>query len=363
MLEVEAALARVEASAGMISVADAAAVERACAALELDVESILVEAANTGTPVVPLVTRLRAAGADRAHRGATSQDIVDTATMLVVRESLDIVLENVGAASESCARLAREHRGTLMVGRTLLQAAVPTTLGLKAAGWMNGLDEAAGGLVEVRTHRLAVQLGGAAGTLAAFGDHGPAVVHALAAELGLAEPVVPWHTQRTRIGELAGALGVTAGAVAKPARDVVLLAQSEVGEVREGVSGRGGSSTLPHKQNPVAAVSALAAAQQAPGLVATLLGSMPQEHERAAGAWQAEWPALRTLLICVGTAARWLADSLGNLVIDTAAMAANVEKAGPSLVSESGGAVSDPRDYLGSAGLLVDRALAAHAAR
>jgi 3-carboxy-cis,cis-muconate cycloisomerase len=228
---------------------------------------------------------------------------------------------------------------------------------------MNGLDEAADRLLDVRTHRLAVQLGGAAGTLAAFGDHGPAVVHALAAELGLAEPVLPWHTQRVRIGELASALGVMAGAVAKPARDVALLAQSEVGEVREGVPGRGGSSTLPHKQNPVAAISALAAAQQAPGLVATLLGAMAQEHERAAGAWQAEWPALRGLLSCVGTAARWLADSLGNLVIVKAAMAANVEKAGPSLVSESDGRVSDPRDYLGSAGLLVDRALAAHAAR
>jgi 3-carboxy-cis,cis-muconate cycloisomerase len=307
-----------------------------------------------------------------------------------------MVLGHMAEASDACARLARRHRDTLMAGRTLLQAAVPTTFGLKAAGWMTGLDEAAGRLSDVRTDRLAVQLGGAAGTLAAFGSDGPAVVRAFAAELGLAEPVGPWHTQRVRIGELAGALGVAAGAIAKPARDVVLLAQSEVGEVREGVPGRGGSSTLPGKRNPIAAVSALAAAYQAPGLVATLLASMVQEQERAAGAWQAEWPALRSLLVAVGSGARWLADCLGNLDVDEAAMAVNVQRAGGSLVAErvvgalaervgraraeeiaAGGELAgddeldgldlvelrDPRGYLGSAGELVDRALAAHDTR
>jgi 3-carboxy-cis,cis-muconate cycloisomerase len=297
-----------------------------------------------------------------------------------------------------------------MVGRTLLQQAVPTTFGLKVAGWMTGLDEAAELLGRVRRDRLAVQLGGAAGTLASFGSQGPEVVAALADELGLAEPVGPWHTQRNRIAEIASALGVVAGSVAKVARDIVLLAQSEVGEVREGDPQRGASSAMPHKRNPIAAVSALASAQQAPGLVATLLGSMAHEHERAAGAWHAEWTPLRSLFVAVGSAAAWLADSVSHLEVDVDAMARNLDRShglilterveaalAPSLghsqaeafvaglveeAVESGrrfdellrarvselpeppaidlDELLDPRGYLGAAGELVDRALAAH---
>jgi 3-carboxy-cis,cis-muconate cycloisomerase len=406
LLQVEAALVRAQAAVGLVPPGDAEAIERACRTISLDVDAIGAEAAATGTPVVPLVVRLRAQvgepAAEYVHHGATSQDVVDTAAMLVARTALDAILDDIDSGSDAAARLASEHRDTIVVGRTLLQHALPTTFGLKAAGWMTGLDEAAAGLREVRTQGLAVQLGGAAGTLAAFGADGPALVAALASELRLAEPVIPWHTLRVRVARLASALGVAAGAVAKPARDVVLLAQTEVGEVAEGVPGRGASSALPHKRNPVAAVSALAAAQQVPGLVATILAVMPHEHERAAGGWHAEWWPLRSSLVAVGSAAAWLADCLEHLEVDVQAMAANVERRGALLVAErvvaeltprigrkraeelvAGapdgaalrrrlsdldelsdldlGELLDARRYLGSAGLLVDRALAAHA--
>jgi 3-carboxy-cis,cis-muconate cycloisomerase len=414
LLAVELALARAEARVGLIPESAAQAIERAVQVAEPDADALGREAAATGSPVVPLVRYLRQlvgeSAAASVHRGATSQDILDTATMIVVRNSLAVIVNDMMAAADAAARLARTHRDTPVAGRTLLQQALPTTFGLKAAVWMTGLDEAVAGLKRVRDERLAVQLGGAAGTLAAFGSHGPRLVAALADELGLRQPVLPWHTQRNRIGELASALGVAAGAAAKPARDIVLLAQTEVGEVHEGDPARGRSSTLPHKRNPVAAVSALAAAEQAPGLVATLLGAMAHEHERAAGAWHAEWPPLRQLLLAVGSAVSWLADSLAHLEVDVEAMARNLERGhGLILAERIAGALErtmgrdgadafvsdvareaadagqpfddllrarvaelpepptldldellDHRGYLGSATELVDRALAAH---
>jgi 3-carboxy-cis,cis-muconate cycloisomerase len=227
-----------------------------------------------------------------------------------------------------------------MIGRTLMQQAVPTTFGLKAAGWMRGLDAAGERLAALRP---AAQLGGPAGTLDGLG---PDVLARYAQALGLEAPVLPWHTERTRIAELAGALGTAAGTVAKPALDVVLLAQSEVGEVREAAPG--GSSSMPHKRNPVAAISARACARQAPGLVATLLGAMEQEHERAAGAWHAEWAPLRALLVATGSAAAWLRTGLEGLEVDAERMSAN-------LPEPDDGAVA-------SAAALVDRALAARSA-
>jgi 3-carboxy-cis,cis-muconate cycloisomerase len=215
---------------------------------------------------------------------------------------------------------------------------VPTTFGLKAAGWMTGLDEAGAGLARVR---LSVQLGGAAGTLA---GNSVEVLAALAAELGLEEPVLPWHTLRGRIGELAGALGVAAGAVAKPARDIVLLSQTEVAEVREAVGG--GSTAMPHKHNPVAAVSALACAQQAPGYVSALLAAMAQEHERAAGAWHAEWQPYSHLLQLAVSAAAWARDLLANLDVDKGRMAANLAEAGGLPLAERVTALL--RDSLGA---------------
>jgi 3-carboxy-cis,cis-muconate cycloisomerase len=349
LLDVEAALARAEADAGVIPAEHADAIVAACRAELFDVAAIGAEAANVGNPAEPLVRALRkqvgGTAADDVHRGATSQDIVDSAAMLVAREALAAVVGDLSGSADAAARLAAEHRDTVMIGRTLMQHAVPVTFGLKAAGWLVALDES---IVRLRDVRLAAQLGGAAGTLAALGASGTQVLGRFARELGLDEPVVPWHTDRTRIAELAGALGEACGAVAKVAGDVVLLAQTEVGEAREGVEGRGGSSTMAHKHNPVAAISARAAARQAPGLVATLLASMEHEHERAAGAWHAEWPALRSLLRFTGSAAAWLRDCLDNLEVDAERMRANVE---------------DPASSVGAASELIDRALRAHRER
>jgi 3-carboxy-cis,cis-muconate cycloisomerase len=324
MLDVEAALARAQGSPHAVAIAGA------CQSELFDLGRLGAEGALSGNPVVPLVGALRdQVGPDVApdvHRGATSQDIVDSAAMLVAHRALGPLLDDLRGAAETAAALAERHRETAMPGRTLLQQAVPTTFGLKAAGWMIALDEAAARLETVRRERLAVQLGGAAGTLAALGDTGPEVLAALARELGLAEPVLPWSSDRTRIAELAGALGEAAGAAGKPAGDVVLLAQNEVGEVREGgEAGRGGSSAMPHKRNPVAAVSTLACARGTPGLVATLLASMVGEHERAAGAWQAEWRPLTELLRLTGSAAAWVGDCLERLEVDPERMATNLE--------------------------------------
>jgi len=339
MLDVEAALARAQARAGLIADDDARAISAAAADTgRFDADAIGAEAAQTGSPVVPLVKALTAVvegpAAGHVHAGATSQDIMDSAAMLVAHRALGPLLADLDAAAAAAATLAEAHRGTVMAGRTLMQQALPVTFGLKAATWLTGLDEAAERLAEVRATRLAVQFGGAAGTLASAGEAGPRVLGLLADELGLAEPVLAWHTIRTRPADLAGALGSAAGVVAKVGRDVVLLAQTEVGEVREGVPGRGGSSTLPHKRNPVAAISAVAAAMLAPGLVATLLGAMAHEHERAAGAWHAEWRPLNELLEAVGSGTAWLRDSLEHLEVDAARMRANLDLTHGALLAE-----------------------------
>ncbi len=260
---------------------------------------------------------------------------MDCAAMLIARSVLDGVLSDLAQAAAAAARLAAAHRGTLMIGRTLLQQAVPVTFGLVAAGWLTSIDEARQGLARVRHERLASQLGGAAGTLASLGAAGPGVAEMLAQELGLALPVLPWHTDRLRIVELAAALAGAAAALGKIARDVTLLAQSEVAEVREGdgaapgddQAARGGSSAMPHKRNPVAAVVILGCTRQVPGLLATLTAAAEQEHQRAAGAWHAEWEPLSDLLALVGSAASWAAQLLAGLQVDAGRMRANLDAA------------------------------------
>jgi 3-carboxy-cis,cis-muconate cycloisomerase len=330
LCEVEAALARACAAAGLIDDATTRAIAVACTG-EAGADAALLgrRAAADGNPVIPLVRDLRAAvtaaageeAAARVHLGATSQDILDTAAMLVARRAIDVVLDALGGAADACAALARDHRGTPMAARTLLQQALPTTFGALAAGWGDGLDRAGTRLRAVRDG-LSVQLGGAAGTLAALYPHGPAVRAALAAGLGLTDPGTVWHTERTRVAELAGALGAAAGAAGKVATDIVLLAQTELGEVREGAAG--GSSAMPHKRNPIAAVTARAAAAQAPGLVATLLAAMAGELARGAGPWHTEWVPLTGLLAATGGAATRLRDSLAGMRVDTDAMARNL---------------------------------------
>ena len=334
MLDTEAALARAVEQAGLAAPGAGAAVTAAARADAFDVADLGRQAALTGNPVPALVReltrRLPPGPAGAVHQGATSQDIVDTAAMLLARQALGVISDDLAAAAAAAARLAAVHRDTIMIGRTLLQQAVPVTFGLVAAGWLTGLDEAAAGLDRVAASRLAVQFGGAAGTLSALGDRGPEVAALLAAELGLHAPTLPWHTGRLRITEIAGACAGVTGVLSKIARDVTLLAQSEVGEVAEGGGdgGRGGSSAMPHKRNPVASIAVLGCTRQVPGLVATLVAAAEQEHQRAAGAWHAEWEPLAGLLRLTGSAAAWAADLLGGLEPDPGRMRRNLDAAG-----------------------------------
>jgi 3-carboxy-cis,cis-muconate cycloisomerase len=342
MLAAEAALARAAERAGLAPAGAGAAVTAAAVPGNFDLAELGELSALTGNPV-PALSRALARQvpgpfAVAVHKGATSQDIVDTAAMLLARQALEVIGADLAAAADSAARLATGHRSTIMIGRTLLQQAVPTTFGLVAAGWLNGLDEARAGLARVGAERLAVQYGGAAGTLSAVGDQGPRVLALLAEELGLPAPPLPWHTIRLRLLELAAALAGADSVLSKIARDVTLLAQTEVGEVHEGAGtvrpgggaspARGGSSAMPNKQNPVAAVAILGCTKQAPGLLATLAAAGEQEHQRAAGAWHAEWQPLAELLMLTGSAASWAVDLLGGLIVDPARMSANLRAAG-----------------------------------
>jgi 3-carboxy-cis,cis-muconate cycloisomerase len=347
MLAVEAALARAQAKVGLISASDAARVAEVCQEGNFDLVDLARNAAKHVNPVVPLVERLRSLTGPAAHFGATSQDILDTASMLIVYDALKVLRDDVTGAADAAGELARAYRDTPMAGRTLSQQAAPITFGLKAARWAAAIDGSADRLAALEP---AVQLGGPAGTLTGFGDKAFELVEVFATELGLAAPPLPWHTDRTRIADLAGVLGLTAGTLGKIACDVILLSQSEVGEVSEAAPG--GSSSMPHKQNPVAAISALACARQAPGLVATLLASMVQEHERAAGAWQAEWRPLRELLVATGSAASWVRASLTGLTVNTEALSTNLARLRE--VSEID---------VGVAGDLVDRILSARGVR
>ena len=346
MLDTEAALARALERAGMAPAGAGEAVTATAPAANFDVDELGELAALTGNPVTglarELARRVPQTAVSTVHRGATSQDIVDTAAMLLARRAIDVILADLARAADAAAGLAREYRTTIMIGRTLLQQAVPVTFGLTAAGWMTAVDEAREGLAVVSARRLAVQFGGAAGTLASLGDRGREVAALLAGELDLAVPVLPWHTDRLRIIDLGAALARTAAALGKIARDVTLLAQSEVGEVSEGAGApnrpqatltgggpasaprRGGSSAMPNKHNPVASIAILGCTRQVPGLLATLVAAGEQEYQRAAGAWHAEWEPLTALLRLTGSASRWAAELLSGLTVDTSRMAANL---------------------------------------
>jgi 3-carboxy-cis,cis-muconate cycloisomerase len=345
MLAAEAALARALERAGLAPAGAGAAVTLAADASDFgpaEVAELGRATVLTGNPVPGLarvLTRRVTDPAARAvvHQGATSQDIMDTAAMLLARDALGAAVSDLTAAAGAAARLADANRGTLMIGRTLLQQAVPTTFGMVAAGWLSGLDSAAEWLAFVRDTRLAVQFGGAAGTLASLGDAGVRVKAIMAEELGLADPPLPWHTERLRIIDVGSVSARACAALSKIARDVTLLAQTEVGEVAEGSAAgnggagaprRGGSSAMPNKSNPVAAVAVLGCAKQAPGLLTTLLASAEQEYQRAAGAWHAEWQPYGHLLQLVVSAAAWARDLLENLNVDKARMAANLAEAG-----------------------------------
>ena len=347
MLDAEAGLARALERAGLAPAGAGEAVTAAARAGNFDPNELGGLAALTGNPVPGLARALARqvpqTAVSAVHRGATSQDIVDTAAMLLAKRAIDVIAADLARAADAAAGLATAHRDSIMIGRTLLQQAVPVTFGLVAAGWLTSLDEARAGLDSVGP-RLAVQFGGAAGTLASLGEAGQRVTALLATELGLAVPVLPWHTDRLRIIDLGTALARVAAVLGKIARDVTLLAQSEVGEVSEGGGPadaradqrgadqqapaasprRGGSSAMPHKRNPVASIAILGCTKQVPGLLATLAAASEQELQRAAGAWHAEWEPLTALLRLTGSASSWAADLLPGLVVDTSRMAANL---------------------------------------
>ncbi len=340
MLAFEAALARSEASAGIIPQEAADAIVASCREELLDVAALYREAATAGTPAIPLVRMLMAQVEGDAqkfvHWGATSQDAIDTALMLQIREGLDLLMAGLLSVCAVCATLAEQHRRTPMVGRTLLQQALPITFGLKAARWLALATRLVRTLRECRDRELVVQLGGAAGTLASLRDRGFQVVELLAGELRLSVPELPWHTERDRIARIATALGIVAGAMAKIAGDVALLAQTEVGEVAEGAApGKGGSSAMPQKRNPVDATGALASARLAIGLVPVLLSSMVQEHERAVGGWQAEWAAIPDLFRFTAHTVERVWSALSGLQISAVHMRANIDLTRGLIMAES----------------------------
>ena len=286
-----------------------------------------------------LTARVAAIDANAAryvHWGATSQDILDTGVVLQLRAAVPTTLGHLERAGRAAAALARRYADATMAGRTWLQQATPITFGLKAAGWADALDRTRQRVGTALDDALMLQFGGASGTLAALGSHGLAVTDGLAARLGLRAPDIPWHAHRDRFAQLACALGVATGTASKIARDLSLLAQTEIGEASERpVEGRGGSSTMPQKHNPVSASVALAAAIRAPGLVATMLGAMVQEHERGLGGWQAEWDTLPDLVLVSAGGARAVADALDSLSVDAERMRANIDASGGTLLAES----------------------------
>jgi 3-carboxy-cis,cis-muconate cycloisomerase len=343
MLAVEAALARAESAVGVIPRNAAAPIAAACNPARFDIEAIGNAARGVGNVAIPLVKALTAAVAKRdenasrfVHWGATSQDIIDTATVLAIRDAEALLGRDLDRAIKSLATLARRHRKKPMAGRTWLQQALPITFGLKAARWASMLARARLQVGDAAAAAAVLQLGGAAGTLASLGSKGTAVAKRLAKDLDLELPDAPWHGERDRIASVAVALGIVIGAAGKIARDVSLLAQTEVGEALEPAGpGKGGSSTLPHKRNPVGCSQILTAATLAPGLVAGVLAGLVQEHERALGGWQAEWLALPQLFLLASGAAAHLAEIAKGLDVDTVRMRANLDATNGLIMAEA----------------------------
>jgi 3-carboxy-cis,cis-muconate cycloisomerase len=343
MLDFEAALARAEAATGVIPKAAAEAITATCKPEYFDRAALADAARRSGNLAIPLVKALTAhlaksdsEAARYIHWGATSQDVIDSATMLMLRAGIDVLAADLERAVAGFARLAREHRNTSTVARTWLQHALPIPFGLKLAEYAAALHRSRTRLKRVRADALALQFGGAAGTLAALGDKGLAVAGALAQEIDLPLPEAPWHTHRDRIADAAGVLAIVTGTCGKIARDISLLMQTDVGEAFEpSAEGRGGSSTMPHKRNPVAAAGAIAAATMAPNLLATILAAQVQEHERSAGLWQAEWPTLPTLLLVTSGALAAIVDIAEGLETDVARMHANLDATHGLIMAEA----------------------------
>jgi len=421
MLDFEAALAHAEARTGVIPGAAAEAIARRCRAEAFDLAALAESTAGAGNPAIPMIAALTslvarddASAARYVHWGATSQDAMDTGLVLQLRQLAAIVRDDLDRLSAALAGRAEEHKGTLLAGRTWLQHAAPVTLGVKMAGWLDAVERHAARLDQMLPRVLVLQLGGAAGTLAALGGKGLEVAEALASELGLPLPAIPWHAQRDRVAEVATFLGLLTGTLGKMARDLSLLMQTEVAEAFEpAAAGRGGSSTMPQKRNPVSSAVVLAAAARVPGLVSTLLSAMVQEHERGLGGWHAEWETLPELCVIAAGALRQMVETVEGLEVDPARMRANLEATQGRILAEAAAmalaarvgrpqahemverasrrssetgrplrdvlaedpavaqhlpardlaAVFDPRSYLGQSAAFVDRVLAARRRR
>ena len=300
MLDFEAGLARAQARVGLIPQAAVAPIAQACLASLYDVDALGAAIATAGNSAIPLVKALgkliasEDAGAERhVHLGATSQDVMDTGLVLQLRRALGLIETDLARLGDVLAAQAQRYAEVPMAGRTWLQHATPVTLGMKIAGWLGAVTRSRQRLAELKPRLLVLQFGGASGTLAALGEQAMPVAEALAAELQLGLPEQPWHTQRDRLVEFAGVLGLIAGSLGKLGRDISLLMQTEAAEVFEpSAPGKGGSSTMPHKRNPVGAAVLISTATRVPGLVSTMFSAMPQEHERSLGLWHAEWETL-----------------------------------------------------------------------
>lgn len=420
MLDFEAALARAEARAGVIPAAAAEAIARQCRAEAYDLEQLARAARGAGNPAIPLVAALTQAVARHdpdargcVHWGATSQDALDTALMLQLRDALALVAADLARLADALAAQAQAHRHTLLAARTWLQQALPITLGHKLAAALDAVDRQRARIARLRTEAIALQFGGAAGTLASLGARALAVETELARELGLPAATIPWHAQRDRVGAVATTLGLVVATLGKLARDLSLLAQTEVAEAFEPAApGRGGSSTLPHKRNPVGCAIALAAAVRVPNLVATMLAAGVQEHERGLGSWPAEWDTLPEICELTAGALAAMAEAVAGLEVDAVRMRANLDATRGQILAEAVqmalaprlgrdaahallaelcaraaaaraplfdvlaadsriaavldsatlGRLSDPANYLGSSSAFIDRVLAQHSA-
>ena len=343
MLDFEAALAVAEARVGVIPAAVVADIVASCRAGLFDFDALAVAIGSAGNSAIPLVKALglqvaaRNPEAERyVHRGATSQDVMDTGLVLQLRQAIAMIEQDLGQLAEVLAAQATRYADTPLAGRTWLQQATPVTLGMKIAGWLGAVTRHRQRLRELKPRLLCLQFGGASGSLAALGDAALPVAEALAEALDLALPEQPWHTQRDRLVEFASLLGMLAGSLGKVGRDISLLMQTEVGEVLEpSAPGKGGSSTMPHKRNPVGAAVMISAATRAPGLVATMLAAMPQEHERSLGLWHAEWETLPELCCLVSGSLHQALQALPELHVDARRMRDNLDSTRGLLLAEA----------------------------
>ncbi|RON30650.1 3-carboxy-cis,cis-muconate cycloisomerase [Pseudomonas frederiksbergensis] len=333
MLDFEAALARAEARVGLIPQTAVASIDAACRAEHYDFATLGEAIATAGNSAIPLIKALgkqiakNNAEAERyVHLGATSQDVMDTGLVLQLRRALELIEADLAQLGETLATQARRYVATPMAGRTWLQHATPVTLGMKIAGWLGAVTRSRQRLLELKPRLLVLQFGGASGTLAALGEQAMPIAEALAADLQLTLPEQPWHTQRDRLVEFGAVLGLIAGSLGKLGRDISLLMQTEAGEVFEpSAPGKGGSSTMPHKRNPVGAAVLIGAATRVPGLLSTLFSAMPQEHERSLGLWHAEWETLPEICCLVSGSLQQALLVADGLEVDADRMTRNLD--------------------------------------